>query len=82
MISFEDVWEALTLRHLAKPRPALSTEVKKVTKNKSPLTNFSGKDGKAERKVIMNAVGTASVKISFEIRFLSKFFFSLIPFRG
>ena len=85
MISFQEICEAFTLRHLARPRPALSTEVEKVTKNRlgSPQINlYVGPCWPTERKKNHEAVGTASVKISFSIRFLLKCFFSLTPFTG
>ena len=53
MISFQEICEVFTLRHLARPRPALSTEVEKVTKNRlgSPQINlYVGPCWPTERK--------------------------------
>ena len=80
-----------TLRHLARPRPALRADVKKVM----PLPASRWVSGwyvpsqttlettrTAMRNVMMIVVGTASVKISFSITFLSRCFFFFKAFLG
>ena len=76
-----------TSRHLARPRPALSTEVTKVTKNMESSSVIKLLYGFVKlvitkRTVVARADGTASVKTSFSIKFLSKCRFCLIPSLG
>ena len=84
--------KALTLRHLARPRPALSADVAKVAiKRIDPMTPSPKKISVSSvlsstkttmKNVMMSVVGTASVKTSFSITFLSRCFFFCKAFFG